>query len=82
MLNSLQVTVSISRAKVLITVRIFVRVDKVVIGSMFWNFVSMVLHMFPKYLEIPGEEMQCFTQMLKFCELDQISILDEVVVGA
>jgi hypothetical protein len=49
---------------------------------MFWNFVSMVLHMFPKYLEIPGEEMQCFTQMLKFCELDQISILDEVVVGA
>ncbi len=26
--------------------------------------------------------VQCFTQMLKFCELDQISILDEVVVGA
>jgi hypothetical protein len=26
--------------------------------------------------------VQCSTQMLKFCELDQISILDEVVVGA
>jgi hypothetical protein len=82
MLNSLQATVSISRAKVLITVRIFVRVDKVVIGSMFWNFVDMFLHMFLRYLEFAAEEMQCSTQMLKFCELDQISILDEVVVGA
>jgi hypothetical protein len=26
--------------------------------------------------------VQCSTQMLKLCELDQISILDEVVVGA
>jgi hypothetical protein len=48
-----------SRAKVLITVRIFVRVNKVVIGLMFWNFVGMVLHMFPRYLELPVEEMQC-----------------------
>jgi hypothetical protein len=49
--------VSISRAKVLITVRIFVRVDKAVIGSMFWNFVGMVLHMFLRYLELPAEEI-------------------------
>jgi hypothetical protein len=58
-LNSLQATVSISRVKVLITVRIFVRVDKVVIGSMFWNFVGMFLPMFLGYLELVAEEMQC-----------------------
>jgi hypothetical protein len=57
MLNSLQATVSISRAKVSITVRIFVREDKVVIGSMFWNFVGMFLHMFLGYLELAVEEM-------------------------
>jgi membrane-bound metal-dependent hydrolase YbcI (DUF457 family) len=59
MLNSLQATVSISRAKVLITVRIFVQVDKAVIGSMFWNFIGMFLHMFLGYLELAAEEMQC-----------------------
>jgi hypothetical protein len=59
MLNSLQAKVSISRAKVLITVRIFVRIDKVVIGSMFWNFVDMFFHMFLGYLELVVEEMQC-----------------------
>jgi hypothetical protein len=87
MLNSLQATVSISRAKVLITVSIFVRVDKVVIGSMFWNFIGMFLDMFLGYLELAAEEIQCsfycdFMQMLKFCELNQISFLDEVVASA
>jgi len=70
-----------------IMVSIFVRADKVVIGSMFWNFVGMFLDMFLGYLELAVEEMQCSfycdsTQMLKFCELDQISFLDEVVASA
>jgi hypothetical protein len=60
MLNSLQATVSISRAKVLITVRIFVRVDKVVIRLMVWNFIGMFLDMFLGYLELATEEMQIF----------------------
>jgi hypothetical protein len=54
---------------------------------MFWNFMGMFLDMFLGYLELAAEEMQCSfycdsTQMLKFCELDQISFLDEVVAGA
>jgi hypothetical protein len=82
-----QRTVSISRAKVLIMVSIFVRADKVVIGSMFWNFMGMFLDMFLGYLELAADEMQCSfycdsKQMLKFWELDQISFLDEVVAGA
>jgi hypothetical protein len=24
---------------------------------MFWNFVGMVLHMFPRYLELPAKEI-------------------------
>jgi hypothetical protein len=38
---------------------IFVRVDKAVIGLMFWNFISMFLRMFLGYLELAAEEMQC-----------------------
>jgi hypothetical protein len=46
-----------------------------------------VFYMFLGYLELAAEEMQCSfycdsTQMLKFCELDRISFLDEVVAGA
>jgi len=44
-----QRTVSISRAKVLIMVSIFVRADKVV---MFWKFMGMFLDMFLGYLEL------------------------------
>jgi len=41
-----------SRAKVLIMVNVFVRVDKVVIGLMFWNFIGMFLNVFFGYLEL------------------------------
>jgi len=52
MLHSLHVTISRSRAKVLIMVSVFVRVDEVVIGLMFWNFIGMLLNMFLGYLEL------------------------------
>jgi hypothetical protein len=52
MLHSLYATVSRSRAKVLIMVSVFVRVNKVVIGWMFWNFIGMLLNMFLGYLEL------------------------------
>jgi FMN-dependent NADH-azoreductase len=52
MLHSLQATISRSRAKVLIMVNLFVRVDKVVIGLMFWNFIGMLLDVFLDYLEL------------------------------
>jgi hypothetical protein len=55
MLHSLQVTISRSRAKVLIMVSVFVRVDKVVIGLMFWNFVGMLFNVFLRYLELVVE---------------------------
>ncbi len=49
--------------------------------------MGMFLDMFLGHLELVAEEMQCSfycdsTQMLKFCELDQISSLDKVVAGA
>ncbi len=52
MLHSLQTTVSRSRAKVLIMVSVFVKIDKVVIGLMFWNFIGMLLNVFLGYLEL------------------------------
>jgi hypothetical protein len=55
MLHLLQATVSRSRAKVLIMVSVFVRVDKVIIGLMFWNFIGMLLSMFLGYLELVAE---------------------------
>jgi hypothetical protein len=33
-------------------VNVFVRVDKVIIGLMFWNFIGMLLNMFLGYLEL------------------------------
>jgi hypothetical protein len=36
-------------------VSVFVRVDKVVIGLMFWNFIGMLLNMFLGYLELAAE---------------------------
>jgi hypothetical protein len=55
MLHSLQTTVSRSRAKDLIMVSVFVRVDKIVIGLMFWNFIGMLLNVFLAYLELAAE---------------------------
>jgi hypothetical protein len=52
MLHSLQATISRSRAKVLIMVSVFVRVDKVVTGLMFWNFIGMLLDVFLDYMEL------------------------------
>ncbi len=51
-------TVLRSKAKDLIMVSVFVRVDKVTIGSMFWNFIGMLLNMFLGYLELAAEIMQ------------------------
>jgi hypothetical protein len=36
-------------------VNVFVRVDKVVIGLMFWNFIGMFLNVFLGYLELAAE---------------------------
>jgi len=55
MLHSLQASVSRSRAKILIMVNVFVRVDKVIIGLMFWNFIGMLLNVFLGYLELVVE---------------------------
>jgi hypothetical protein len=55
MLRSLQATISGSKAKVLIMVNVFVRVNKVVIGLMFWNFIGMLLNVFLGYLELVAE---------------------------
>ncbi len=55
MLHSLQTTVSRSRAKDLIMVSVFVRVDKIVIGLMFWNFIGMFLNVFLAYLELAAK---------------------------
>jgi hypothetical protein len=55
MLHSLQATVSRSRTKVLIMVSVFVRVDKIVIGFMFWIFIAMLLNVFLGYLELAKE---------------------------
>jgi hypothetical protein len=52
MLHSLWATISRSRAKVLIMVSVFVRINKVVIGLMFWNFIDMLLNVFLGYLEL------------------------------
>ncbi len=52
MLHSLHATISRSRAKILIMVSVFVKVDKVVIGLMFWNFIGMFLNVFLGYLEL------------------------------
>ncbi len=71
-------------------VSVFVRVDKIVIGLMFWNFIGMLLNMFLGYLELVAENNAIWVgffycdsvQMLKFCEADQISFLDEVAASA
>jgi hypothetical protein len=55
MLHSLQATVSRSKAKVLIMVNVFVRIDKVIIRLMFWNFIGMLLNVFLGYLELVAE---------------------------
>jgi hypothetical protein len=39
-------------------VSVFVRVDKVVIGFMFWIFIGMLLNVFLGYLELAVEIMQ------------------------
>ncbi len=52
MLHALHATISRSRAKVLIIMSVFVKVDKVVIGLMFWNFIGMLLNVFLGYLEL------------------------------
>jgi hypothetical protein len=36
-------------------VSVFVRVDKVIIGSMFWNFIGMLLNVFLGYLELAAK---------------------------
>jgi hypothetical protein len=90
MLHSLHATISRSKAKILIVVSVFVRVDKVVIGLMFWNFIGMLLNVFLGYLELVVENNAIqvvffyydFVQMLKFCESNQISFLDEVAASA
>jgi hypothetical protein len=55
MLHSLQATVSRSRAKVLTMASVFVKVDKVIIGLMFWNFIGMIFNVFLGYLELVAE---------------------------
>jgi hypothetical protein len=55
MLHSLHATISRSKAKDLIIVSVFVRVDKVVIGSMFWNFIGILLNVFLGYLELAAK---------------------------
>jgi hypothetical protein len=55
MLHSLHATISRSKAKDLIMVSVFVRVDKAVIGSMFWNFIGMLLNVFLGYLEFAAK---------------------------
>jgi len=90
MLHSLYATISRSKTKVLIMVSVFVRVDKVVIGLMFWNFIGMLLNVFLGYLELVAKNNEIwvgffycdFVQMLKVCESNQISFLDEVAAGA
>jgi len=65
---------------------VFVKVDKVVIGLMFWNFIGMLLNVFFGYLELVAKNNVIWVgffycdsvQMLKVCESDQISFLDEV----
>jgi hypothetical protein len=52
MLHSLHETLSRSRVKVLIMVSVFVKIDKVIIGLMFWNFIGMFLNMFLGYLKL------------------------------
>ncbi len=52
MLHSLHAIVSRSRAKILIMVNVFVKVDKVVIGLMFWNFIGVLFNMFLGYLDL------------------------------
>jgi len=36
-------------------VSVFVKVNKVFIGLMFWNFIGMLLNMFLGYLELVAE---------------------------
>jgi len=55
MLHTLHATISKSRAKVLIMMSVFVRVHKAVIGSMFWNFINMLLNVFLGYLELAAK---------------------------
>jgi hypothetical protein len=57
---------------------------------MFWNFIGMLLNVFLGYLELVAENNVIwigffyyeYVQMLKFCEWNQISFLDEMAVGA
>jgi hypothetical protein len=37
-------------------VSVFVRIDKVIIGLMFSNFISMLLNVFLGYLELAAED--------------------------
>jgi hypothetical protein len=55
MLHSLQVIVSKSKAKFLIKGSVFVRVEKTIIGLMFWNFIGMLLNVFLEYMELVAE---------------------------
>jgi len=55
MMHSLQAVVSRSRVKVLIMLSVFVRVGKVVIELMFWNFIGMFFNVFLGYLELATE---------------------------
>jgi hypothetical protein len=55
MLHSLQIIVSRSKAKFLITVSVFVKINKTIIGLMFWNFIGMFFNVFLGYLELAAK---------------------------
>jgi uncharacterized membrane protein len=55
MLHSLQEIILRSRGKVLIMMSVSIRVDKIIIGLMFWNFVGMLFNVYLGYLELAIE---------------------------
>ncbi len=69
-------------------VSVFVRVNKVVIGLMFWNFIGMLLNVFLGYLELVVEQYKLvflivtLYRCLNFVNQNQIKFLNEVAVGA
>jgi hypothetical protein len=55
MLHSLQEIILRSRGKVLIMMSVSIRVDKIIIGLIFWNFVGMLFNVYLGYLELAIE---------------------------